>query len=67
MACYNDTVKQKDDNPTIGILLCTEKGEKMVEYALAGMEEKLFVSKYLVQLPQKEQLIAFIENELKNR
>ena len=63
---YNDQVKQMDDNPTIGILLCTEKGNKMVEYALAGMEEKLFVSKYLVQLPQKEQLIQFIENELKN-
>jgi predicted nuclease of restriction endonuclease-like (RecB) superfamily len=66
VTCYNDTVKQTDDNPTIGILLCTEKGNKMVEYALAGMEEKLFVSNYLVQLPPKEQLIAFIENELKN-
>jgi predicted nuclease of restriction endonuclease-like (RecB) superfamily len=67
VASYNDQVKQIDDNPTIGILLCTEKGNKMVEYALAGMEEKLFVSKYLVQLPQKEQLIQFIENELKNK
>jgi predicted nuclease of restriction endonuclease-like (RecB) superfamily len=67
VAFYNDQVKQIDDNPTIGILLCTEKGNKMVEYALAGMEEKLFVSKYLVQLPQKEQLIQFIENELKNK
>lgn len=63
---YNDQVKQMDDSPTIGILLCTEKGNKMVEYALAGMEEKLFVSKYLVQLPQKEQLIQFLEKELKN-
>lgn len=67
VAFYNDQVKQIDDNPTIGILLCTEKGNKMVEYALAGMEEKLFVSKYLVQLPQKEQLIQFIENELKTK
>ncbi|WP_281299196.1 PDDEXK nuclease domain-containing protein [Flavobacterium limnophilum] len=67
VAFYNDQVKQMDDNPSIGILLCTEKGNKMVEYALAGMEEKLFVSKYLVQLPQKEQLIQFIENELKNK
>lgn len=66
VACYNDTVKQIDDNPTIGILLCTEKGNKMVEYALAGMDEKLFVSKYLVALPKKEQLIAFLENEMKN-
>jgi len=67
VAFYNNQVKQMDDNPSIGILLCTEKGNKMVEYALAGMEEKLFVSKYLVQLPQKEQLIQFIENELKNK
>jgi predicted nuclease of restriction endonuclease-like (RecB) superfamily len=66
VACYNETIKQSDDNPTIGILLCTEKGNKMVEYALAGMEEKLFVSKYLVQLPQKEQLIQFIELNTQN-
>ncbi len=66
VACYNDTIKQTDDNLTIGILLCTEKGDKMVEYALAGMEEKLFVSKYLVALPKKEQLIEFLENEIKN-
>jgi predicted nuclease of restriction endonuclease-like (RecB) superfamily len=64
VACYNNTLKQLDDNPTIGILLCTQKGDKMVEYALAGMEEKLFVSRYLVQLPQKQQLIQFIENQL---
>lgn len=67
VACYNDTIKPTTDNPTIGILLCTQKGDKMVEYALAGMEEKIFVSKYLVQLPKKEQLIQFIENELKNK
>jgi predicted nuclease of restriction endonuclease-like (RecB) superfamily len=67
VACYNETIKQNNDNPTIGILLCTEKGDKMVEYALAGMEEKLFVSKYLVALPKKEELILFIENEMKNR
>ena len=63
---YNDQVKQKDDSKTIGILLCTEKGEKMVEYALAGMEEKLFVSKYLIALPSKEVLSDFIQKEIKN-
>jgi predicted nuclease of restriction endonuclease-like (RecB) superfamily len=66
VACYNETIKQASDAPTIGILLCTEKGNKMVEYALAGMEEKIFVSKYLVLLPPKEQLINFIENEFNN-
>lgn len=64
---YKDQIKQSDDNPPIGILLCTEKGSKMVEYALAGMEEQLFVSKYLVALPSKEMLADFIENELRNR
>lgn len=64
---YKENIKTADDNPTIGILLCTEKGNKMVEYALAGMEEKLFVSKYLLQLPSKEKLTQFIENEFKNR
>lgn len=67
VACYNDQIKQPDDNPTIGILLCTEKGNKLVEYALAGMDNNLFVSKYLLNLPSKELLTQFIENELKNR
>lgn len=62
---YREEVKQADDNPPIGILLCTQKGTKLVEYALSGMDEKLFVSKYLLQLPSKEVLQAFIENELK--
>lgn len=62
---YREEVKQPDDNPPIGILLCTQKGTKLVEYALSGMDEKLFVSKYLLQLPSKEVLQAFIENELK--
>lgn len=48
----------------LGILLCTEKGQKLVEYALSGMDEKLFVSKYLLELPQKELLQNFIQNEL---
>lgn len=63
---YKEQVKQADDNVPVGILLCTEKGKKMVEYALAGMEEKLFVSKYLLQLPNKEILESFINNELRN-
>lgn len=66
VAYFNDQVKQRDDNPTIGILLCTEKGKKMVEYALSGMEEKLFVSKYLVNLPSIEILERFIESEINN-
>jgi predicted nuclease of restriction endonuclease-like (RecB) superfamily len=64
VAYYNAEVKLSDDNPAIGILLCTEKGKKLVEYATAGMDNQLFVSKYLLELPKKEQLEAFITYEL---
>lgn len=64
VAFYNAEVKRIDDNPAIGILLCTEKGKKLVEYATAGMDNQLFVSKYLLELPKKEQLEAFIQNEI---
>jgi predicted nuclease of restriction endonuclease-like (RecB) superfamily len=64
---YKEEIKQPDDNPPIGILLCTQKGDKLVEYALSGMDEKLFVSKYLLQLPSKELLQAFITSEMKKQ
>ncbi len=51
--------------PQLGFLLCTEKGKKLVEYATAGMDNQLFVSKYLLELPKKEQLEEFIEKEVK--
>ena len=55
----------ESDNPPVGILLCTEKGPKMVQYVLNGMDENLFVSKYMLQLPDKEQLEDFLIRELK--
>jgi len=61
---YKDKMMRNDDNPPIGILLCTEKGNKMVEYALAGLEEKLFVSKYLINLPEEKSLKSFLEKEI---
>jgi len=64
VAYYRAEEKLPDDNDPVGILLCTEKGKKLVEYALSGMDEKLFVSKYLLQLPSKKQLTDFIQNEL---
>ncbi len=64
VAYFNAEVKREDDNPTIGILLCTQKGKKLVDYALAGMDKNLFVSKYLVELPTEEQFTAFINSDL---
>ena len=62
---YRENEMNEGDNPPIGILLCTRKGEKMVEYALAGMDNNLFVSTYMLALPDKETLQEFILSELK--
>lgn len=51
---YRENEMRPGDNPPIGILLCTRKGKKMVEYALAGMDNNLFVSTYMLQLPDKK-------------
>ena len=59
-------VKEAGDNDPIGILLVTNKNEALVEYATAGMDKNLFVSKYLLQLPSVERLESFIRQELKN-
>lgn len=62
---YRKNVKQEDDNDPIGLLLCTAKDDALVEYALAGMDNQLFVSKYLLELPSKENIKQFLRSELK--
>jgi predicted nuclease of restriction endonuclease-like (RecB) superfamily len=62
---YKKEVQRPDDNPPVGILLVTHKNESLVEYAIADSDYELFVSKYLIELPTKEQLNAFILKELK--
>ena len=61
---YKEHEMQHGDNPPIGILLCTRKGKKMVEYALAGMDNQLFVSTYMLQLPDKKTLEDFLLKQL---
>jgi predicted nuclease of restriction endonuclease-like (RecB) superfamily len=63
---YKAEVKEADDNDPIGIMMVAEKDHALVKYATAGMDEKLFVQKYLVMLTSQEQLKSFIENELKH-
>lgn len=58
---YKENEMHDGDNPPVGILLCTKAGKKMVEYATAGMDNKLFVSTYLLQLPDKSILERFIK------
>jgi len=54
-----------DDNPPVGILLITGQNKTLVEYAVAESDKELFVSQYLLELPNKKELVLFIENELK--
>ena len=64
---YAENEMHPGDNPPIGILLCTKKGKKMVEYALGGMDQQLFVSTYKLQLPNPEVLQQFLRDQLKNQ
>lgn len=61
---YKENEMHPGDNPPIGILLCTRKGKKMVEYAIAGMDNQLFVSTYMLQLPDKATLEKFLMDEM---
>ena len=63
---YKENEMHEGDNPPVGILLCTRKGKKMVEYAIAGMDNNLFVSTYMLQLPDKDTLEKFLLNEIEN-
>lgn len=53
------------DNPPIGLLLCTERDEALVEYAMTGLSNQLFVSKYQLELPNKEEIKSFLEGILR--
>ena len=58
---YDDIKKSKNDNPTIGLILCTEKDETIVRYSVLAENEKLFASRYRLYLPREEELKALIE------
>lgn len=65
VAYYKENEMHPGDNPPVGILLCTRKGKKMVEYALSGMDNQLFVSTYMLHLPDKKQLEDFLTKEMR--
>lgn len=60
---YEDKYKSPDDNPTIGIILCTEKDHTVVKYSVLNESRQLFASKYRLYLPTEEELSAEIERE----
>ena len=61
---YNDMEKAENDNPTIGIILCTDKDNTVVKYSVLNENENLFVSKYQLYLPTEEELRAEIERDV---
>ena len=61
---YDRFVKTEDENPTIGILLCTDKSDAMVEITLPKDNNQIFASKYQTYLPSKEELQKLIEENI---
>ena len=61
---YKENEMSEGDNPPIGIILCSDKSDTLVKYSSAGMDSQLFVSKYLVNLPDKKVLENFMKKEL---
>ena len=59
---FKAEVMQPDDNPPVGILLCTEKGDTLVKYATAGLDPNIFVRKYRIELPTEEEIKDFISS-----
>ena len=57
---YKHEIMQEDDNPPIGLLLCTDYGETTVQYATEGLSQNLFVSKYRLQLPTEEEIRNYL-------
>ena len=60
MNYYKHEVMQQDDNPPIGLLLCTDYGQTTVQYATEGLSQNLFVSKYRLQLPSEDDIRKYM-------
>jgi hypothetical protein len=60
---FDDLKKQEGDNPTIGILLCTETDKTIAKYSVLNESKQLFAAKYMPYLPTEEELITEIERQ----
>ena len=63
---YDREVVEASDNPTIGLILCTDKNEALVRYVLDEKNQQIFASRYQFHLPSEEILLAEIKRELEN-
>ncbi|MBS1512013.1 MAG: DUF1016 family protein [Bacteroidetes bacterium] len=64
MRYYEDKVRQKEDNPTLGIILCSEKNETIAKYSVLNESKRLFASKYKLILPTEKELVQELRNEV---
>ncbi|NOR45643.1 MAG: DUF1016 family protein [Candidatus Delongbacteria bacterium] len=62
---FEEKFKQQDDNPTIGLILCSEKNEAIAKYSILAESKKMFASKYRLYLPTEEQLENMMVNEMR--
>lgn len=63
LAYYRKNIMQQDDNPPVGILMCSEVGQEMAEYTLLDTDEDIFISKYELSIPSKERMTEFLRKE----
>ncbi len=61
---YKNEMSAENDNAPIGLILCAHKNYTKVEYATAGLDNNLFVSKYKISLPSTKEIKAFLKDEL---
>lgn len=68
---FEDKMREKDDNPTIGLILCSQKNEAVAKYSVLAENKQIFASKYKLYLPSEEELekellkeVEFIENNI---
>jgi len=62
---FDDLYKHTDDNPTLGLILCSDKNEAVVKYSVLSEHRQIFASKYLLELPTPEVLQQEIIRERK--
>ncbi len=60
---YEEKKRRNDDNPTIGLILCTEKNHTVAQYSILNESKQLFASKYMLALPSETELISKLEEE----
>ncbi len=60
---FEDKIKQAEDNPTLGLILCTDKNHTIVKYSVLSEGKQIFASKYRLYLPDEESLKEEIQRE----